>query len=106
VNKYTIGPDVDLDQEDIRTESGDRLTEAVAEEMAQSALRALRAGRPSLSGAGAHSPQLSTRVPADLKDRARRQAKQEGLSLSRLLRKALEFYLRSAAGSGRQGAGR
>ncbi len=101
MSKYTIGPDVDLDEEEIYTPSGHRLTDAVADEIAGDALRQVRAGRPSLTGPGQHSPQVSARVPPELHDQAEQQARREGIRLSQLIRKALELYL-----SGRSPAGR
>jgi hypothetical protein len=51
------------------------------------------AGRPSLTGPGRHSPQVSARVPAELRDAAERQARREGKSVSQLIRELLERYL-------------
>jgi hypothetical protein len=76
--KYTIGPDVDLDREDVRLADGTRLTPAIAEEMADSALREVRAGRPSLTGRGGRSPQVSFRLPPSMRDAAEQQARREG----------------------------
>lgn len=94
MSKYTVGPDVDLGEEDVRLEDGTRLTPEIAEEMAEDALRQVRAGRPSLTGRGGRSPQVSFRVPASLRDAAERQARREGKSVSQLAREVLERYLR------------
>ena len=91
--KYTIGPDVDLDREDVRLADGTRLTPAIAEEMADSALREVRAGRPSLTGHGGRSPQVSFRLPPSMRDAAEQQARREGNSVSQLARDVLERYL-------------
>jgi Ribbon-helix-helix protein, copG family len=86
-----IGPDIDLDRDDIRLADGTRLTPQVASQIADNARRA--AGRPSLSGPGQHSPQVSARVPAELRAAAERQARREGKSVSQLIRELLERYL-------------
>jgi hypothetical protein len=93
VSKYRAGPDVDLEKEDVRLADGTRLTPQIAEEMAESALRQVRAGRPSLAGRGGRSPQVSFRVPPSLRDAAERQARREGKSVSQLAREVLERYL-------------
>jgi hypothetical protein len=93
VSKYTVGPDIDLEQEDVRLADGTRLTPPIAEEMAESALQQVHAGRPSLTGQGGRSPQVSFRVPPSLRDAAERQARREGKSVSQLAREVLERYL-------------
>jgi hypothetical protein len=97
INRDTpIGPDVDLDADDVRLADGTRLTNEVAAQVVQDARRA--AGRPSLTGPGKHSPQVSARVPAELRDAAERQAKREGKSVSQLIRELLERYLAGKPG--------
>ena len=91
-----IGPDVDLGAEDVRLADGTRLTNEVAAQIVQDARRA--AGRPSLTGPGKHSPQVSARVPAELRDAAERQARREGKSVSQLIRELLERYLAGKPG--------
>ena len=86
-----IGPDVDLAHEDFHFADGTPLTPEGAERLVAQVRR--DAGRPSLTGSGQHSPQLSARVPADLHAQAERQASLEGKSVSQLLRDALEQYL-------------
>ena len=83
-----IGPDIDLDEEDVRLADGTRLTPNAAEEIVERARRA--AGRPSLSGESRHSPQIAFRVPRKLRDRAARVAAKEGKTVSELAREALE----------------
>ncbi len=86
-----IGPDVDLDREDIRLADGTRLTPAVAEAIVEEARHG--GGRPSLSGAPARSPQIAFRVPPEVRDRAARAAAKEGKTVSQLAREALEARL-------------
>jgi hypothetical protein len=62
--KYTLGPDIDLDSEQVLEPDGTRLTEARAQELAEQTLRAVR-GRPSLTGPGQQSPRVSSRLPPD-----------------------------------------
>ena len=86
-----IGPDADLEDEEIRLADGTRLTAEVAGQIVEHVHQV--AGRPSLTAPGRHSPQVSARVPAELHEAAKRQARREGVSLSYLLREALERYL-------------
>jgi hypothetical protein len=64
-SKYMIGPDIDLDAEVVLDTRGNRITEAVADEIPEKAMEDLyrRCGRPSLTGGRRHSPQISFRVP-------------------------------------------
>ena len=86
-----IGPDVDLDREDVRLRSGKRLTTKLAEEIVEEVRRA--GGRPSLSGAAARSPQIAFRVPPEVRERAAQVAAAEGKTVSQLAREALESRL-------------
>lgn len=95
-----IGPDIDLDQEDVRLADGTRLTPEVADQIVEDARRA--AGRPSLTAPGKHSPQVSARVPPELRDAAEQQARREGKSVSQLIRELLERYLAGSPGSVRR----
>ena len=92
--KYTIGPDIDLDSEEVHTHSGQRLTEADAEELGEQAVQKVT-GRPSLTGTGKHSPQIAYRVPEPLAAEARKIAEQEGKTLSEVGREALEEYVKT-----------
>jgi predicted HicB family RNase H-like nuclease len=83
-----IGPDVDLDRDDIRLADGSRLTQDVADSVVEHARRA--AGRPSLSGNALASPQIAFRVAPDVRDRAAKVAAREGKTISQLAREALE----------------
>lgn len=91
-----IGPDADLDREDVRLADGTRLTAKRAAEIVQDVQRQARAGRPSLAGNEGRSPQITFRAPVSLHDAAERQARREGKTVSQLAREALERYLRSA----------
>lgn len=92
-----IGPDVELDTDDVRLAAGTRLTEQKAAEIADEVRR--RGGRPSLTGEAAASPRIAFRVPPDIRERAAKIAAREGKTISQLAREALEA--RVAAGEGR-----
>jgi hypothetical protein len=89
-----IGADVDLEREDIRLAGGTRLTEDVAAQIAEEAIRSV--GRPSLSGARQRSPQIAFRVPPAVRDQAAEVAAREGKTVSELAREALEERLAAA----------
>ena len=83
-----IGPDVDLDAEDVRLADGTRLTEQRAAEIVDEVRR--RGGRPSLTGEAAASPRIAFRVAPGVRDRAAQVAAREGKTVSQLAREALE----------------
>ncbi len=90
---------IDLNEEEFYYH-GERLTEERAEQIAQETLEELRRrnllpGGKSLSGDGKHSPTVQFRVPETLRARLDERAKAEGISPSKLARKALEQYLAS-----------
>lgn len=92
--------DVDLDTEVMRLPDGRRLTNELAEQLAERTLvearrRNLVPGRKSLSGGGIHSPRVQFRVPDSLRSAAEKRAAEEGVSLSVLAREALQHYLNS-----------
>ena len=60
-----------------------------------------RPGRPSISDAraGEHSPRMTTRVPADLRDAVLERAAAEGKTASEAMRDALELYVSRASAS-------
>ncbi len=89
-----IGPDVDLDAEDVRLSDGSRLTEQLSAEFVDEVRR--RGGRPSLTGDAAISPRIAFRVTPAVRDRAAEIAAREGKTISQLAREALEA--RVAAG--------
>lgn len=86
---------IDLDKVDVRLPDGTRLTEGRAQELAEEIHQGVQAGRPSLTEAGVHSPQLRFAVPADLKARLRSRAEAEHRTPSAIAREALERYLAS-----------
>jgi hypothetical protein len=95
-------PDVDLDREDVRDRHGHRVTQDYVERALADILdedlpvqpSEVRRGRPSLSGHGAHSPQVTFRLPAQLHRDAVDAAEREGKTVSALAREAVERYLR------------
>lgn len=94
--EHEVGPDVDLDAEDVRDRHGRRVTAEYAEQAAVEALALVRPGRPALGTVGQHSPRVSFRVPEQVRRRAEQQAAAEGRSVSEIAREALERYLRDA----------
>jgi predicted HicB family RNase H-like nuclease len=92
--------DVDLDTEVVLLRDGRRLTNELAEQLAEETLaearrRNLVPGRKSLSGSGVHSPRVQFRLPDSLRSAAEQRAAEEGVTLSVLARKALKHYLAS-----------
>jgi hypothetical protein len=94
--KYTLGPDIDLDTEEVYEPDGTRLTEARARELAEQTLRVVR-GRSSLTGPGQRSPRVSFRLPAEELRAAQELAEREGVRVSELARRALEEPIRRAS---------
>ena len=88
-----IGPDVDLNADDVRLSDGRKLTPAVADRIIEEGKRA--AGRPSLSGEARTSPQISFRVPDELRELAEAIAASEHKTVSQLAREALEERLKT-----------
>lgn len=87
-----IGPDVDLEVEDIRDSRGRRIDQAYVDQVVA---KASTVGRPSLTGAGRRSPHVSFRVPATVRAQAEAKAKAEGKTVSQIAREALERYVAS-----------
>lgn len=87
--------DRDLDRDPITLPDGTVLDESRAEaygrEVADRAAK--RRGRPSLTAPGVHSPQVSSRVPPELKARIDEIALRDGIGTSDVLRSALEEYV-------------
>lgn len=94
-SRYVSGPDVDRDSEVVLDQHGRRITERRAQVLAEDAVRRVRAGRPSLTAPGEHSPQVKARVPAELRQRLTEEVKRRGTTTSELVRRALEEYLAS-----------
>jgi predicted HicB family RNase H-like nuclease len=83
-----IGPDVDLNKDDVRLAGGSRLTEQRATEIVDEVRG--RGGRPSLTGEAAVSPRIAFRVAPGVRNRAAQIAVREGKTISQLAREALE----------------
>lgn len=92
---HRVLPDVDLATEDVRDSQGRRITEEYAEDAAADALARGGRGRPSLTGAKAHSPQVTFRVTPQLRAKAAAEAARQGRRISDVAREALERYLAS-----------
>jgi predicted HicB family RNase H-like nuclease len=93
-----IGPDVELDEQDVRLADGTRLTEQKAAEIVEEVRR--RGGRPSLTGDAAVSPRIVFRVAPGVRDRAAEIAASEGKTISQLAREALEARVNAAVPDG------
>ena len=87
-----IGTDVDLDTEEVYLADGRRLTEQVAEELAQRAL-ARHQGRPSVTGENARTPSLTVRVPPETRTALEKLARAQGKRLADVSREALDEYV-------------
>lgn len=85
-----LGPDVDLERDDVRTTTGRRLTEEVVEEFVT---EARSAGRPSLTAPGVHSPSVTVRLSRDLNARLDREVERTGKRRSDIIREALDATL-------------
>jgi hypothetical protein len=94
-----IGPDVDLDEDDVRLADGTRLTNETAEAIVDDVRRA--AGRPSLTGTGSRSPRVSARITPELQDELKRYARRRGVSLSEIFREALSQFVKNRPGARR-----
>jgi hypothetical protein len=90
-----IGPDVDLDQEDVRLADGTRLTNELAEAIGDEVRS--KAGRPSLTGARTRSPQVSKRITPAQQEQLMRYSKATGMSVSRILREALDQFMKHSS---------
>jgi hypothetical protein len=87
-----IGTDVDLNVEEVHLANGGRLTEDVAEEMAERALARHR-GRPSVTGGSARTPSLTVRVPPETRTALEELARAQGKRLADVSREALDEYV-------------
>jgi hypothetical protein len=88
------GPDIDLKREVVRDRQGRRITEPYVQRVVEATHRQLGRGRPSLTGQGARSPQVTFRLPRELRAEAEAQAEREGKRVSDVARSALEEYLK------------
>jgi hypothetical protein len=91
--KYTLGKDINLDKEIVLDTNGRRITEYRARQIARQTHQ-LVVGRPSLTAAGVHSPEIKARVPMKLKKSLQSEAKRRGQTSSELVRQAVEEFLR------------
>ncbi len=103
-----LGPDIDLDVEEVYLADGTRLTEARAEQLSEQVMEAhYKAigrpfqGRPSLSGGRQHTPNLTVRVTAATREALEVIAERQGRRLSDVSRDALDEYARRHAGEHR-----
>jgi hypothetical protein len=88
-----VGPDIDLDNEEVRLPDGSRLTEVAAEHLAERVLEQRRAGRPSLLGGSAHTPPLTVRVRPGVRSALEEIAHKQGRRLADVSREALDEYV-------------
>jgi hypothetical protein len=91
--KYVLakGPDVDLEQEEVRLPDGRRLTQEMADAIINETT-SLR-GRPSLTGTQQHSPRVSLRLTPAVVEGLDAIAERDGVSRSEVTRRALEDYV-------------
>jgi hypothetical protein len=96
----TIGPDVDLNVEEVYLANGTRLTDEVAERMAEEALAKHpgRRGRPTITGGPEHTPRITVRVAPETRKALEMIAAKEGRRLTDVSRDALDDYARRHAG--------
>lgn len=99
-----IGPDIDLDDEDLYLPDGTRLTEAKAAEIAEDAIvhHYRTRGRPSVTGSQERTPSLTVRVPLATRTALERIAATQGRRLADVSRDALAEYAHRHAGSSRR----
>jgi hypothetical protein len=81
--------------DELFTPEGLPITDEMVEDMVAAASRP--AGRPSLTGAGGRSPQVTMRLPRDLYDLLEDYRAAHGLDRAEVMRAALEAHLRSPA---------
>ncbi|MGH3544968.1 MAG: ribbon-helix-helix protein, CopG family [Mycobacteriales bacterium] len=94
----SIRPDINLAEEEIFDNRGNRIDDAYVEQAVVHAHEQLRRGRPSLEDtASRRSPQLTIKFPTKLKEAAAALAHQEGRTVSELVRTAVAQYLKQAA---------
>lgn len=89
-----VGPDIDLDKEEVYLGDGTRLTEAGAEALSQRVLKQTRRrGRPSVSEEATRTPNLTVRVPPEVRTALERIAEAQGRRMSDVSRDALVEYV-------------
>jgi hypothetical protein len=87
-----IGQDIDLDVEEVHTEDSRRLTEKLAQHVAEEAMARHR-GRPSVTGRQERTPNLTVRVAAETRDALEAIAHAQGRRLADVSRDALDEYV-------------
>lgn len=87
------GPDVDLAREDVRDSRGRRITQDYIDRAVADVHAKTGRGRPSLTGRASRSPQVTFRLPPELRAAAEAQAAREGRRVSDVAREALVDYL-------------
>jgi hypothetical protein len=87
-----IGPDIDLDKEEVRTADGRRLTEELARQIAEEAIARHR-GRPSVTGRRERTPNLTVRVAPQTREALEAIARDQGRRLADVSRDALDEYV-------------
>ena len=96
-----IGPDIDLDEEEVLLADGSGLSEARAAELAEEAMQhhyyRVR-GRPSVSGGPEHTPRMTLRVPEGTRSALEEIAAHQGRRLADVSREALDEYISRHAG--------
>lgn len=106
--RYTLGPDINLDQEEVLDGTGKRITETRAAQMAEYALGRVRRGRPPVGGRPGRTPTINVRVAPAIKASLQEFAAAEHRALSDVAREALAEYVerrRARAARGRNVAG-
>ncbi len=88
------GPDIDLKRQVVRDRQGRRITEGYVRRLVEESEKQLGRGRPSLSGEATRSPQVTFRLPADLRAETEELAAREGKRVSEVARAALEEYVK------------
>jgi predicted transcriptional regulator len=91
--EVAVGPDVDLDEEEIRDSRGRRVTKEYADDAAEDALRKVGRGRPALGREGQKSPQVTFRLTPELRAQLEQRAATEGKKVSEVAREAVEQFL-------------
>lgn len=93
--RYTLapGPDIDLSRKVIRDSRGRRITQGYVDRAVADVHRKTGRGRPSLTGKAAQSPQVTFRLPSELRAKVKARARREGKRVSQVAREALEHYL-------------
>ena len=91
----TIGPDIDLDGEEVRLADGTRLTEDLAAQIAEEAVaeHPARRGRPTITGAAARTPRMTVRVAPETRRALEAIAARQGRRLTDVSRDALAEYV-------------